>query len=159
MIHTEHFLATEQHLSHGVDLALMGRRIKTDVPQVKANFIPQWPYTESFRELDAKFKASQKDNYDKRYRVRELPPLPKDRNVWVNTREQQVPGRILQMADTPRLYVVETPTTQVRRNRTHLRPRSEPTEMNSDESSVTPPRPVTRSQTGVTIHPPDRLRY
>ena len=129
------------------------------MPQVKANFIPQWSYTESFRELDAKFKASQKENYDKRHRVRELLSLPEDQNVWVNTREQQVPGRILQMAETPRSYVVETPTTQVRRNRTDLRPWSEPTEMNSDESSATPPRPVTRSQTGVTIRPPVHLRY
>ena len=41
----------------------MERRIWTDIPQVKSNLIPQWPHTEKLRQLDAKFKALQKENY------------------------------------------------------------------------------------------------
>ena len=125
---------------------------------MKSNLIPQWPHTENFRQLDAKFKALQKENYDRRHRVQELPSLPEDETVWVDTRGQQAPGRILHTADTPRSYLVETPTAHVRRNRMHLRPRSEPSEA-GEPLVVTPSGPVTRSQSGVTIRPPDRLRY
>jgi len=30
---------------------------------------PQWPHTENFKQLDAKFKALQKENYDQHHCV------------------------------------------------------------------------------------------
>ena len=41
---------------------LMGRRIRTDVPQVKKLLIPNWPHVKDFKSLDEKFKAEQKHN-------------------------------------------------------------------------------------------------
>ena len=103
-------------------------------------------------------------NYDRRHRTRTLPSLPDDQPVWVEMRGQQVPGTVLCQASTPRSYVVETPSGEVQRNRTHLRIRANMNEdpmvsVASEETSSVSHRPVTRSQTGTVIHPPDRLRY
>ena len=81
---------------------LMGRKIRTDVPQSKDNLIPKWSHIKNFRSLDKGYKESQKKNYDRRHRVRFLPLLPEDQPVWVETRGRQVPGRISHTASTPR---------------------------------------------------------
>ena len=92
--------------------------------------------------------------------MRELPQLPERQTVWVETRGQQTPGRVVQAANTPRYYTVETPTGQVRRNSTHLRIRTEvPMSTAEEESPTMPNRPVTRTQLGTVIRPPDRLRF
>jgi len=44
-----------------------------------------------------------------------------DQPVWVETRGQHIPGTVLHPASTPRSYVIETPSGELRRNRTHLR--------------------------------------
>ena len=81
---------------------LMGRRICTDVPVTEEQLTPDWPYVEKFKMLDAKYKETQKANYDRRRRVRKLPLLPNDSPVWVSTRGHQVPGTIVRPADAPR---------------------------------------------------------
>ena len=135
---------------------LMGRRIRTDVPQVSSHFIPKWSHIKNFRILDEKYKRSQKQYYDKRHRVEELPPLPEDQPVWVSTRGDLTPTRVLHAADAPRSCVVETSSDQLRRNRSHLRIQSTPQEtIFPAETSTTPHRPVTHSQTGTAIGPPD----
>ena len=104
----------------GLSLAelLMGRRIRTDIPQVKDNLIPKWEHSQNFRQLDEK---TRKDNYDRHHRVRTLPMLPDKQTVWVETRGHQVPGQVVQTASTPRSYVLQTPSGELRRNRAHLR--------------------------------------
>jgi len=49
---------------------LMGRKIRTDIPQVKRHLIPKWEYAREFRTLDQNYKRAQKNNYDKRHRVK-----------------------------------------------------------------------------------------
>ena len=78
--------------------------------------------------------------------------------VWVETRGHQVPARVLHAARTPRSYVVVTPSGQLRRNCSHLRIRSD-LDSTSNESTNMPSRVTTHSQTGITIRPPDHLRY
>ena len=139
----------------GLSLAelLMGRRLRTDVPQLKKQLVPCWPHVMNFRSLDQKFKASQRRNYDNRHRVRELPSLPD---------KLPVPGQITQQAATPRSYLVETPSGEVRRNRSHLRIRTENTapDSNQSDNSAEPTNTIqTRSRTGTAIHPPDRLSH
>jgi transposase InsO family protein len=104
---------------------LMGRRLRTDLPQTKKQLKPNWTYLKGFADMDRKYKQQQKENYDKRHRVRSVSPLPDDAPVWVNTQGQQVPGRIITTASTPRSYVVNVPSGQVRRNRTALTDRHE----------------------------------
>ena len=46
----------------------MGRRIRTDLPQLKQRLVPDWPYLEDFRKADECHKQKQKENYDTRHR-------------------------------------------------------------------------------------------
>lgn len=134
---------------------LMGRRIRTDIPQATKLFIPEWPYLSRFSGQHRKYKAQQTRNYNRRHRVRPLPPLPEDQLVWVNTRGNLTPGRVIEQASSPRSYIIETPSGRVRRNRHHLHTRSEPDTSSSSEET---PRVIeTRSRTGTLIRPPDRL--
>ena len=43
---------------------LMGWKIRTDVPQLSTELIPNWPYLQTFREKDASFKQKQKTIYN-----------------------------------------------------------------------------------------------
>ena len=127
---------------------------------LKESYVPEWSHITNFRRLDERYKQSQKEHYDKRHRVRTLPPLPEDQPVWVGTRGLQTPGRVSHAADAPRSYVVETASGQVRRNHANLRTRSEIEQaVIPAESIAGPSRPVTQSQTGTVVNPPDRLRY
>ena len=142
---------------------LMGRRLQTDVPQMKTQLTPNWPHIKNFREKDKKYKQEQKRHYDRRHRVREASPLPDDTPVWVSTQgREDVPGRVSQQADSPRSYRVSTPSGEVRRNRSHLRVRAESPEADGDTTSdpspaESPNRIATRSRTGTSTRQPDWL--
>ena len=88
---------------------LMGRKIRTDVPQVKDNFIPEWKHLQNFRILDEKYKQTQKENYDRCHGVRTLPLLPQNQTVWVDTRGHQVPGQVSREANTPDYILLKHP--------------------------------------------------
>ena len=145
---------------------LMGRRLRTTLPILRENLDPQWTYLESFKESNQKFKERQKRDYDQRHRV---PDLPEDTNVWVSTRNTKTTGTVLEKADTPRSYVVETPTGSLRRNRRHLSVQPESEENVSAHAatpSTTTANPelqhspiMTRSRTGTVLHPPERLYH
>ena len=144
---------------------LMGRRIRTDVPQLEELFVPSWEYMRDFGELDKKFKKSQESCYNNRHRVKDLPVLPDQLPVWVETQGTQTPGQIQHRADTPRSYIVDTPRGEVRRNQHHIRPRSEHTLDRSegtnkqDDTNAQDEMPrmvITRSRSGTEIRPPDR---
>ena len=96
---------------------LMGRPLRTDVPQLPANLTPEWSYLPEFWEKDRMEKLKQKANYDRRHRVRDL---SEDESVWVHTRNRTGPGRVITSADAPRSYVVETESGDIRRNRAHI---------------------------------------
>ena len=135
---------------------LMGCRVQTDVPQISTALTPRWSYLSQFKMQDAAFKEKQAEQYNQRHRTRDLDILPDDMEVWVTSGNAQTPGQIICPATTPRSYIVDTPTGQLRRNRTHLNltPTSEPQETNSTDSSS----PImTHSRTGTSIHPPDRF--
>ena len=140
---------------------LMGRQLRTDLPQSKSQLIPQWPYLKSFQQQEQKFKGQQEINYNERHRTRSLPPISNDEHVWVKTDSEQQSGTVMKPADTPRSYVVKTNSGPVRRNRQHLTviPEGELTTNPQQESTFrgrTSPI-ATRSRTGTPINPPDRL--
>ena len=150
---------------------LQGRTIRTNLPQSKSSLIPQGTHTQHLKELHGKYKANQSKYYDNRHRVRSLPPLPNDTPVWVQTENSQEPGTIVHQAATPRSYLVSTPRGELRRNRINLRPRpgqDDIVETNRAPDTLQEPtdtveqsqnRVVTRSQSGVRIRAPDRLRF
>ena len=139
---------------------LMGRRLRTDVPQVANLLIPDWSHLQCFEEKDREYKQQQKEQYDNRHRVRSIPPLPDDTEVWVNIQGREVPGRVNSRFHTPRFYIIDTPTGgQVRRNRSQINRRAPVTTPSQTSSQSDRLRPNTRLQTGTLIRPPDRLTY
>ena len=49
---------------------LMGKRLRTDVPETKRRLTPNWPYIQGFPEKDKEMKQRQKEMYDRQHRVR-----------------------------------------------------------------------------------------
>ena len=140
---------------------LMGRRMRTTIPQSKELLTPKWSYLPKFQESNKKFKESQKRNFDKRHRVKDQGDLH-DAEVWITSENQPIHGRVLSSGNNPRSYVVETPTGELQRNRMHLNVMPErETPSSSEQPPIQPPpaptRIATRSQTGTAIHPPERL--
>ena len=137
---------------------LMGRKIRTVVPQTKEQFKPNWPYLEEFKKTEKRYKQKQKENFDKKKKSRPLPPLDYGTTVWVNLQDRQVPGTVSHSADAPRSYHVNIPSGQVRRNRRDLRPRQQST-LPDRGTENTSNSVMTRSRTGASMYPPDRLTY
>ena len=132
---------------------LMGRRVRTTIPQVSNQLIPEWSFLPEFCKQDEKFKREQEKQYNRRHHAQNLPDLPDNTPVWVTTNNTSEPGTVVSPAGTPRSYIVETSNGQVRRNQQHLTP--VPTEQHP---SVTRDSPVqTRSRTGAVVRPPERL--
>ena len=80
---------------------LMGRKVRTTLPQTASQFIPDWQFLEEFRKSDSKYKEQQKKNYDKQHRVRSQSPLPADVPVLVKTGNQTTPGSVESPPQTP----------------------------------------------------------
>ena len=136
----------------------MGRRIRTTVPQTNSMLVPKWSYLNVFKQKNAHFKTMQKKQFDRRHRVKESSPIPDDADVWITSESVPVPGRVVSPGETPRSYVVETPSGQLQRNRSQLNVapnETSSTELQTPQSSP-PRRIVTRTVTGTEIKPPDR---
>ena len=99
---------------------LMGRNIRSTLPMPTSTLVPKWPYNQEFQRSDERFKKHQKTNYDRRHRVRDLPEIPDNTDVWITTGGEPIAGWTVTTADTPRLYIVQTPTGEMRRNRSRL---------------------------------------
>ena len=98
----------------------MGRRLRTTIPQTKLQLTPTWSYLPEFRGANKKLKARQKKDFENRHRVREYPDIPDNSEVCVRTGGQTVEGQVVRPAETPRSYIVETPTGEVCRNRSQI---------------------------------------
>eukprot|EP00731_Ephydatia_muelleri_P021495 Em0014g86a len=101
---------------------LMGRRLRTQGPQLPEQFIPNWPYLESLKVQHERYKNKQKGNYDAHHRAHGRAGLSDGSDVWVTGGGDgdQVPGRVIRSADTPRSYIVSNPSGLVRRSTRHL---------------------------------------
>ena len=137
---------------------LMGRRLRTLLPQTDDSLIPECHDMNEFRKKDREYKKKQKEDYDRRYRTTPLPVLPENANVWISVDKQLKPGQVISQADTPQLYLVETPDNgHYRRNRQQLRRRISENNEDLPTGSSSNRVIMTRTQTGSIIRPPDRL--
>ena len=142
---------------------LMGRRLRGNIPVLTHQLVPDWSFMDEFCSQHESYKKQQKRNYDQRHKVRSLPSIPDNSDVWITSGQQPATGTVIQPADTPRSYIVNTPSGQIRRNRQHLNivpTQQEPTDQtNPPDQTVIPIRDpiVTRSRSGTAILPPDRL--
>ena len=119
----------------------MGRQICTCVPMAGSKLISQWNYLTGFLKFDATYKMKQKDNFDKHHRTKDLPVMPDDTPVWVETDIGPISGRVVTSAETPRSYLVETPTGQLQRNRIQLRVVPEDSSNRQPEEQLEPEEP------------------
>ena len=137
---------------------LMGRNIRSTLPQTTESLIPQWPYLSEFRQTNKSFKRKQKRDHDRCHRTQEVPDIRDNTNVWVTTDGHNTSGRTVTCGNTPRSYIVETPNGEVRRNRTQLY--INPSDNDNDKHPVTTESHthiMTSTKTGTPIHPPERL--
>ena len=135
---------------------LMGRKLRTTLPRTSESLVPQWPHLQEFRERNKHFKEKQKADYDRRHRVHDLPPIPDETDRYVTTNGNCTEGRTVTRADTPLWYIVRTPTGDIRCNRSHLN--IDPSNTRPQTTATQDCSPImTRSPTGTSIAPPDRL--
>ncbi|KAE8281698.1 Retrovirus-related Pol polyprotein from transposon 17.6 Protease [Larimichthys crocea] len=99
---------------------LMGRKIQTPVPVIPSQLTPGWTDLDNLRRAERRYKKKQKENYDRRHRAHEMPPLQEGDHVWVKDILER--GTVVSHAGTPRSYMIETPRGTLRRNRYHLSP-------------------------------------
>ena len=71
----------------------MGRRIRTPIPQTNKLLVPNWAYLKTFREMNKQFKQSQKSNFDKRHRARELSSIPDNTDDLDHVRKSTRSGK------------------------------------------------------------------
>ena len=101
---------------------LMGRRLRTSLPQTDEYLVPQWSYLPKFCKQNKVFKDKQKEDFDRHHRTRELSEIPEDTEVLIETEEGPTSGQVRSSAGTLCSYIVETPSGSVQRNRHHLKP-------------------------------------
>ena len=141
----------------------MGRSLRTCLPQIQEQLVPKWPYLPKFRALNLEYKKKQKRDFDKRHRTQDVEDIPSRSKVWITSEGRHTEGRVVSPAESPRSYLVDTPTGVVRQNRQHLNvapPAQENSEPDTAEQCTDQPpqnRIVTRSETGTTVKPPERL--
>ena len=114
-----------QHGSSPAEL-LMGRKLRTKVPTLPTQHVPDGRDMSKFQETDARLRLRQKIDYDRRHKVRPLPRLTDGQPVWVKT-----PGDAEAVVVGPsstastRSYNVRTERGIQRRDRYHLRRRDQ----------------------------------
>ena len=137
----------------------MGRMIRSTVPQTLAKLVPQWPFLQEFKQRSAVFKEKQERQFDRQHCVVEPDDLSDGAEVWITSESNVIPGTVVSPGETPRSHVVETPTGEVRRNGIHLNVTPETSyEAQGSSPTTSPPKVImTRSKTGTTVHPPERL--
>ena len=137
---------------------LMGRCIRTKLPQTNKHLIPEWSYLEEFKKCDQDLKKRQKRDYDRHYKVRQLPDIPDNTDVWVTRDDRTSRGQVVSTSEAPRSYNVNVPSGNVRRNRRHLRVIPDSRSPIERPAMTEPTRTImTRQQTGTEIRPPTRL--
>jgi len=72
-------------LQHGWSPAelSMGRKLRSRIPVRSEILCPEWSYLKQFQEADAHIKKRQKEDFDRRHRARNLPPLQPETYVWL----------------------------------------------------------------------------
>lgn len=113
---------------------LMGRHLRTSLPQSSGQLTPKWPDLEAFRREDEEGRRKQASHYNLHHRARPLQELNAGHKVWITT--EKAPGTVLGTANMPRSYLVETDKGVLRRNRLHLRATENPSETTTKSGRV-----------------------
>ena len=74
---------------------LKGRCLRRDVPQILGTLTPDWSHLPEFRTQQRRYKKKQKEDYDRRHKVKAQPDLDNGQLVWVQTNNEQQTGQVL----------------------------------------------------------------
>lgn len=103
---------------------LMGRRIRTTLPTLESNLVPQWPDLSIVQLRNKADKERQAFYFNRRHGARELSTLRPGDNVLVkiDSEKRWSEPAVVQESATPRAYVIQSPSGggQKQRNRRHL---------------------------------------
>lgn len=98
---------------------LMGRRLRTSLPQLEEQLKPEWPDLQDFRRKREERQAKQEVTFNSRHRSKELRGLEQGERVWVS--DMKCMANVLGKADTPRSFHLLTDRgSRIRRNRRAL---------------------------------------
>ena len=162
------YRATPLENGHSPAELLMGRRLRTNLPQTAAQLEPTLPNSAEVREKERKMRDRMKRNFDKRHRVKNLKQLNPGDIVWIP--EHEAGGTVVRESNT-RSYVVQTDNGTFRRNRRDLILMPDGTGTPSrgaenDQSDLDPPAETgvsqrangeTKTRSGRVSKPPARL--
>ena len=130
---------------------LRGRQLRTRLPQIPQHLKLTWSYLTQLWKKDKRFKETQKRNFDRHHRAKELPDLPDGQTVWITSGATPVKGTVISsQSEQPRSYNVRADAVLLQRNRIHLNPVPDNpscTEQSQDTSAAEP-------KTGTAIRPP-----
>lgn len=96
----------------------MGRMIRTNLPMTSDILTPKWPNVKIVQERESEFQRTQKVNFDKRHRAKDVKPLLTGDRVLL--KDMGIRGTVVEPAATPRSYIVRTDRGYLRRNSRHL---------------------------------------
>ena len=85
---------------------LFGHQIRTNLPVMGEQLYPKWPDFQNLWQGEDAYHANYKENYDRRHRAAELPPLQPGTQVWV--KDMKRPVVVQQPHDTPRSYLINS---------------------------------------------------
>jgi hypothetical protein len=116
---------------------LMGRVLRTILPQRSSLLKPKFPIKDTMKKLKYK-QAKQKEYYDRT--AVQLPPFTTNQPVFVQMGHRDwTPGTVVKKLETPRSYLVKTANgSELRRNRVHLRPNQTTSSPETIDTQMTP---------------------
>ncbi|XP_014679608.1 PREDICTED: uncharacterized protein K02A2.6-like, partial [Priapulus caudatus] len=115
---------------------LFSRRIRTTVPIIPEKLEPQLPDSAKLRAREQDQRNHQRQNYNARHRGVERDVFWPGDEVYVS--RENTPGTVVRVAETPRSYIVENPTGEIRRHRGQLASRPESVDSPSSGDQGTP---------------------
>ena len=95
----------------------MSRRLRTIVPVIPELLKPKLADIDTLKEREQKYKEKMRSDFDRHHNAKEPIPLAIGSQVWVP--DQQQYGSII-ASPNPRSYIIQTPSSQIRRNRRSL---------------------------------------
>ena len=93
---------------------LMGRQLRTSIPVMASMLQRRWDESTQLRDRQENINTRQTVDYDRYHRAQRLSTLSADDPVWV--RDANIGHITVGKTGTPRPYLVQTPTTCLRRN-------------------------------------------
>ena len=97
----------------------MGRKLKTRIPCHPDELKPCIPDYEVLRKKEAEYRRNMQENYNRRHGVVQGAEFAKGEKVWLP--DMNSGGRVIRHHETLRSLVIQTPKSQVRRNRRMVR--------------------------------------